>query len=48
MKIIPKPEGYNHPSLGSEVTYVRGLQAGIGELKVNILEPIYDKIVSGT
>ena len=48
MKIIPKPEGYDHPSKGTDVTFVRGLLAGAAELKVQILEPIYDKSVSST
>jgi len=48
MKIIPKPEGYDHPSKGTEVTFVRGLSAGAAELKVQILEPIYEKIVAST
>ncbi len=48
MKIIPKPEGYDHPSKGTEVTFVRGLSAGAAELKVQILEPIYDKNVVST
>jgi len=28
MKIIQKPEGYDHPSKGEDVTFVRGLSAG--------------------
>jgi len=48
MKIIPKPEGYDHLSKGTEVTFVRGLSAGAAELKVQILEPIYEKIVAST
>jgi hypothetical protein len=48
MKIIPKPEGYDHPSKGTEVTFVRGLSAGAAELRVQILEPIYDKNVVST
>lgn len=48
MKIIPKPEGYDHPSKGTEVTFVRGLTAGVADLRVQILEPIYDKHVAST
>jgi hypothetical protein len=48
MKIIPKPDGYDHPSKGTEVTFVRGLSAGAADLKVQILEPMYDKSVAST
>jgi hypothetical protein len=34
MKIIPKPEGYDHPPKGTEETISQGLTAGSAELRV--------------
>ena len=46
MKIIPKPEGYLHTKAnGTEVAFVRGIEAGSAELSVEILEPVYDKSI---
>ena len=46
LKIIPKPEGYLHTKAnGTEVTFVKGIEAGSAELSVEILEPVYDKTI---
>jgi hypothetical protein len=46
LKIIPKPDGYLHTkAIGTEVAFVRGIEAGSADLSVEILEPVYDKII---
>jgi len=47
LKLIQRPEGYVHKRTDcSDVAFVKGLKAGMAEIKVRILEPGYELINS--